>query len=499
MRSRLVEAVEKQPGSKAVVSLFQRPESVLGIKSNTKQTFLTWTYDELNKEADRLAASLWQQGVFQGARVAVFLFNGAEWALLFWACVKLGATFVPLDPRSVSRVAEVRHYLNIVKPAVLVVSDELAAETMQQANAAEVDGINLKLVVDSQGRLGNGWTNLKDIFLAPDQFHPVLATIKEIKIDMDQNVIIVFTSGTSSLPKACPHNNTNLWVAWAATAPYLPLKSWDLLLQHLPPSHIFACINMMSHWIVGAAVVYPSRFFDAGATLKAIESLQCTHMSGKLDPENFAQRTDLSSAIAIPGLLLALLGHPSFKPGMVKSLTRVSLAGTVISPEVLLAATHKSKLGATTAVVSFGMSEGLAVAATSTDGKLVTEGGFLGLNEIFHGTRIKICEAGTRRVLERGEIGELHFGGNMRIRGYLGGDNSCFYTDDGVQWISTGDQAKMDVNGTIFVLGRYKDIIIRAGENLSPVSIETCLNKAGVTVAVTFPYIKLIREAKSVS
>ena len=289
MRSLLAEAVEKQLGSKAVVSLFQRPESVVGIESNPNQKFLIWTYDQLNKEADRLAASLWQRGISQGARVAVFLFNGAEWALLFWACVKLGVTFVPLDPRSVSRVEETRHYLQIVKPVVLVVGDELAAEAMQRNNATEIDGINLKLVIDLPGKSANGWTNLKDIFLAPDQLQTGLVAIKEIQIDMDQDVFIVFTSGTSSLPKACPHDNINLWVAWAATASYLPAKSSDLLLQHLPPSHIFACVDMIRHWIVGAAVVYASRSFDAGATLNGIESLQCTHMAGKLRLEILAQ------------------------------------------------------------------------------------------------------------------------------------------------------------------------------------------------------------------
>lgn len=165
-----------------------------------------------------------------------------------------------------------------------------------------------------------------------------------------------------------------------------------------------------------------------------------------------------------------------------KSLTLVTLGSTVITPEILLAATDKSKLGAPRAIVGFGMSEGLTVLGTSTDRTLTTEGGFLGLSEVFFGAKIKVCEAGTRRVLERGEIGELHFGGNMRIGGYLDGDDSCFYSDDRGQWISTGDQAKMDVSGTIYILGRYKDIIIRAGENISPVSIETCLNKAGVMV-----------------
>ena len=289
MRSMLAEAVQKHPGSQAVVSLYQRPQSALGIEPSTDQKFLIWTYDQLNKQADRLAASLWQHGISQGDRVAVFLFNGAEWALLFWACVKLGATFVPLDPRSVSRMEEVRRYLQIAKPVMVVVGDGLTAEAMQRNNATELHSANLKLVADLQGKYANGWTSLKDIFLAPDQLQPGLTAIKEIQIDMDEDVFIVFTSGTSSLPKACPHKNTNLWAAWAATASLLDANSSDLLLQHLPPSHIFACADMIRHWIAGAAVVYASEYFDAGATLNAIEKLQCTHMAGRLHPEAFAR------------------------------------------------------------------------------------------------------------------------------------------------------------------------------------------------------------------
>lgn len=289
MRRMFAEATQKHSESKAVVSMYQRPSSVLGIGSNTNETFLTWTYDQLNKESDRLAASLLQRGISQGDRVAVFLFNGAEWALLFWACVKLGATFVPLDPRSVSKVEEVRHYLQIIKPVVLVVGDGLTAESMQRNNATEVHSINLRLVADIRGKSTHGWITLKDIFLAPDRLHSGLAAIKEIPIDMDEDVvIIVFTSGTSSLPKACPHNNTNLWASWASTVSAQPIHSSDLIIQHLPPSHIFACKGMMTHWIAGAAVVYASKSFDAGATLDAIEQFQCTHMSGKLHPETFA-------------------------------------------------------------------------------------------------------------------------------------------------------------------------------------------------------------------
>ena len=485
IRNMLAEAAQKCPRSKAIISLYQRPQFVLDTGSNANQTSLVWTYDQLNNEADRLAASLLQRGILQGDRVAVFLYNSVEWALLFWACVKMGATFVPLDPRSVSRVEEVRHYLHIVKPVVLVVGDDMTAAAIQRDNASEVHSISTKIIVESSRKPADGWSSMKDILLAPDQLHSGLAAMNEIYTDLDKDiVIIIFTSGTSSLPKACPHNNTNLWATWAATVSSRPINSSDLLIQHLSPSHIFSIREMMTHWIAGAAVVYASQHFDAGASLNAIEKLQCTHMPGKLPRlKGFTCCViNLSATLAIPGLLLALLGHPSFTPESVKSLTRVTLASTVISSECLLAAIEKSKLGTTRAIVGFGMSEGLSVLGASTDRMLTTEGDLLGLDEIYPGAKIKVCEVGTRRVLERGEIGELHFGGNMRIGGYLDGDNSCFYDDDKGRWISTGDQAKMDVNGTVYILGRCKDIIIRAGENLSPISIEICLNKAGVKV-----------------
>ena len=73
-------------------------------------------------------------------------------------------------------------------------------------------------------------------------------------------------------------------------------------------------------------------------------------------------------------------------------------------------------------------------------------------------------------------------GGELLIQGYLVGDSRAFYDDFQGHWLATGDQAKMDGEGRIYVLGRYKDIIIRGGENLSPALIETCLNKAGVVV-----------------
>ena len=177
------------------------------------------------------------------------------------------------------------------------------------------------------------------------------------------------------------------------------------------------------------------------------------------------------------------MGHPDFAPHRTKSLRFITFGGTVISPDVVAAATDKARIGANVAMVGFGMTEGLMTLATAVDEALRSEDGCLGLNKVTPGTKVKICAPESRKPLRRVDIGELHVGGDLLVQGYLLGDSHAFYDDLQGHWLATGDQAKMDGEGTIYVLGRYKDIIIRGGENLSPALIETCLNKAGVVAS----------------
>lgn len=78
----------------------------------------------------------------------------------------------------------------------------------------------------------------------------------------------------------------------------------------------------------------------------------------------------------------------------------------------------------------------------------------------------------------------MHCGGNSLIQGYVGyNTHEAFYRDDYGCWFVSGDQASMGDDGSIFIHGRYKDIIIRGGENISPATIEACLDsQAGVKV-----------------
>ena len=181
-------------------------------------------------------------------------------------------------------------------------------------------------------------------------------------------------------------------------------------------------------------------------------------------------------------MLLALLNQPSFHPERTKSLKIVSIGGTVVPPHTLAAATDSKLLGASQAVAAFGMSEVIQVCSSASKTGTNLAGGAVCLGQTAPGVKTRICKPQSRCAVTRGEIGELHVGGDLVIEKYLYGDNSCFYDDQSGHWIATGDEAMMDEQGNIFILGRYKDIIIRGGENLSAALIENCLGIAGVSV-----------------
>ena len=86
---------------------------------------------------------------------------------MFWACAKLGATFVPLNPRSISRKQEITHYLRVSRPAALVVSDEGMIKTLEQNHEDELRSIELRLIAQSASQCGRdpfgSWLTLINI------------------------------------------------------------------------------------------------------------------------------------------------------------------------------------------------------------------------------------------------------------------------------------------------------------------------------------------------
>ena len=163
---------------------------------------------------------------------------------------------------------------------------------------------------------------------------------------------------------------------------------------------------------------------------------------------------------------MALMGDPSFDKAKMRSLQMILLDGAVISPAIVAMAEESFGVKVD---MGFGMSEGIPTLIHYPNDSIPYQHGYASVGRPAVGVRIKICDAETGKLLSRDVAGELHICGGMEIKEYLHGDNAVFYQDEeGNRWMKTGDQAQMDDSGAVYILGRYKDLIIRGGgESLS--------------------------------
>lgn len=428
------------PDREAVVSLWQEGRF---------NDCLRWTYRSLLNNTQALSTHLHFLGCRRGMTVAVLLGNSAEWSLLFWVALKMGMTFVPLDARHSN---ELTSMLEIVTPDIVVVEDE------EMATFVDSTALSISYRFFLEGSK-TGWLQLQ----APHNVKHQSFTVPPYVSDP---ALIIFTSGTTGNSKGCPHTNQNLVSQTNNFDPNLDATFVDRWLIHTPVCHIFAVNHALRAWRNGGVVVFPSKYFNVGATISALTEEQCTVMS------------------ATPTLVKTLLAHPKLPKPEGMSLSVVTMAATSITVGDLQQC--REGLGAKDATQAYGMSEGAPIVSWNRQDPCLRNGYHSAVGKVLPGARIRICDPETRDLLQCGQVGELHIGGTSVISQYTNGDNgSCFYTDEHGKWLITGDQAHVTHEGWVYVLGRYKDLIIRGGENIRPAPLEAFIAELpGVEVQV---------------
>lgn len=491
------------PRKEALVSRWQRPAEAEAEAEGRQGSpaCLRWTYRALRERAERLAWALAGLGCAPGMHLAAVLCNSAEWGLSLWAAARLGMVFVPVDARAGRQ--DLLQMLQAVGPAVVVVQDAELAHALPDFGRGQLRTPLVRILCS--GACLGGWLSLErvvgdaplaperptasvaptgnrhesqaeasgrrrlsddenvtgDAPLAPEQHeNPAEAPRRRRSSDDEDVALVIFTSGTTGPPKGCPHTNRNLVSQTHDFDPKRDPTAVDRWLVHTPVSHIFAINNALRAWRGGDVVVFPSPRFDVAATASALARDRCTVMS------------------ATPTLVGALLAHEALPsaPAAGLGLSMVTMAGTCVRPrDVLLC---RRALGARDVVQAYGMSEGGPLLSWARRDPLLAAGRHPGVGKVLPGAAVRVCTPGTREVLARDEVGELHVGGPSVISGYLAGaDAASFYTDASGSWLVTGDRGRMDKDGVLHLEGRYKDLIIRGGENICPARIEAALTE----------------------
>ena len=451
-----------------------------------------WTFGEHYRAVATMAARLVDAGLARGDRVAIAMRNLPEWVVGFWSGIAAGGVAVPLnawwtgdelaygvadsgarvlfcDAERFIRLAP--HLAELPTLALVVVVDEHRGATGLEVTTSgdgEVRLVDRELGEATAMPAAARVVRFDELQgeVAPDAVPPT------VDVDPDDDATIFYTSGTTGRPKGAvgTHRNacTNLMnLAFIAQRAQLRFSDPDAppsgvqnsFLLSVPLFHATGCLaSMVVNTAAGGKLVM-MHHFDAERALELIEREQITTFGG------------------VPTMALQILDAPSFATRDTSSVRSVSYGGAPAPPE--LVKRIKAAFPDGQAGNGYGLTETSAATSMNTGADYVARPDSVGtavpvtdvavVPEEFEGT-----EPPEDRPRGPEARGELWVRGPQVVRGYWNRpeETALVFTNG---WLHTGDVARIDDDGFIYIVDRAKDVIIRGGENVYSVEVEAAL------------------------
>lgn len=496
-------------------------EGVKGLES--PQTFLTITYGQLHGMALKLAAGLLQHGAQPGSRMVMLIPNGGEYALLLWTCVLLRVTYVSLDPAllDITGFTQLKQLLKQLKPQLVVAPDPLAGKALDVAvselQLPQPVRVCLTSIPDhcsrsKQYELAHNWISLVNIIQAGSDNSRIdsAATAAALvaaarRDDPDRLHSIMFTSGTSGgAPKGCPMRMGGMSHVLHSQAWLVDGEAGAVALQQPHNSRGIAPAQTLQTWKAGGAVVMTGQSFDVREAVSAIRRLRATFIV-LTPPMVHEMAAELRSGTGSKGFNRGSYTPPgghlaSGDDDTLASVRRIQVGGDTVTRDLLRKCA--ALFPRAEVCINHGMTEGGGSFVWPFLRAPVTQvpfffGEIAPIGAVAPGSTVRIWDAERRRVAVRGEPGELHISCASIIRGYLGDrSHENFHRDrDGRRWFNTGDLAVVNHEGLVFILGRKKDVIKRAGVEIMPAALDSSI-EAFVAAPVSEPHALPLSELR---
>jgi acyl-CoA synthetase (AMP-forming)/AMP-acid ligase II len=369
---------------------------------------------ELDALAAGLADTLARRGVTRGQRVALMSSNRPELVLALRAVWRLGAAVVLISPAWKS--TEVRHALALTSPHHAIGDQPLLAEFMPMLHL-------------------------------DDSIVPADVVTETPAPRPDDDAVLVFSSGTTGLPKAVRHTFRSFAAAVGHWREALQLTDADRLQIVTPPSHILGLLNIATVLETGGWLRLHRRF-DIDTLLAHIESDR------------------ISIEMAVAPIALAIASHPGLERFDFSSLRYIMWCATPVTESVAEEVTRRTGVKWVTA---YGASE-LPVLACNrlVDARLDTVG------RAVPGVELQIASLQTGEPLPAGEVGEIVAQSNSVMAGYLPAEETAAAFRGG--WYRTGDVGYFDADGWLYITDRAKEMIKVRGFQVAPAEIEAVLH-----------------------
>ena len=408
---------------------------------------LRFTYAEFAVEVDRVARGLMAIGVARGDRVGIWSLNYAEWVLVQYATARVGAILVTINPAY--RSSELEYVLNQSGLSVLVAVESFATS-------------------DYRSMIDEVWARVpaeRVIYIRTGDWDELMAAAETVSVEQlqqrssqlapDDAINIQYTSGTTGFPKGATLSHRNILNNGLFIGEACKYTPEDRVCIPVPFYHCFGMVlGNLACTTHGSAMVIPAAGFDATATLRAVATERCTSLYG------------------VPTMFIAELGDPGLADYDLSSLRTGIMAGSPCPIEVMRQVVDQMNMREVT--IAYGMTETSPVSTqTSADDPL--EKRVTTVGRVHPHVEIRIVDPVTGETVPRGTSGEFLTRGYSVMLGYWNDPQRTAEAIDSDGWMHTGDLAVMDDESYVNIVGRIKDMIIRAGENVYPREIEEFL------------------------
>jgi acyl-CoA synthetase (AMP-forming)/AMP-acid ligase II len=417
------------------------------------------TYDAAGRAIAALAAYLRGAGVTKGDRVALAMRNLPEWPVAFFAATAIGSIAVPLNAWWTG--PELEYALRDSGARVLIVDAERHQRlapwyrdlpVLDRVIVARADAPTEGIATRLEEVIGApaGWASLPDVAIPAATVAP------------DNDATIFYTSGTTGHPKGAlgTHRNlmTNILSGGYAAARSLLRRGEEVppptprtMLTVIPLFHVTACsATLMGAIATGSTLIFMRRW----DTVRAMEIIEC-------------ERVQVTGGV--PTIAWQLLEHPARGDYDLSSLEAIAYGGAPAAPE-LVRRIH----------AEFGAMPGNGWGMTETMATVTSHAG----EDYLHrpdsaGPPVAVADLEIRgedavSVLPVGEVGELWARGPMIVKGYWNRPDATSETFVG-GWVRTGDLARLDAEGFLYIVDRARDMVIRGGENIYSTEVENAL------------------------
>jgi acyl-CoA synthetase (AMP-forming)/AMP-acid ligase II len=388
-----------------------------------------WTFAALDERANSMARFLAARGVGRGDRVAVMMANRPEFVVAVQAASKLGAAAVLVSPAW--KALEVNHAL-----------------ALTGTRHGVADGSTAGLLADQLGT--DGVTDLDDGPTGAAARAESGAPVGDSGADPDDDVLFVFSSGTTGLPKAVRHTHRTMGWAIGQWTEALDLGPNDRFQVATPPSHILGLLNLVTA-ISAGAVVRLHRRFDLDEVLQRIQD----------------DRMTLEMAVA--PIALAMANHPDLEKYDLSSLRFIMWGATPVTPAV--AETVTARTGVRW-LPAYGASELPVIAANPVGDPGSWRLDSAGLPA--KGVELRVADLDTGEVLPPGEVGEIQARSPSLMAGYVPDEANALAFVDG--WYRTGDVGWLEPEGWVHLTDRSKEMIKVNGFQVAPAELEAVLH-----------------------